>query len=73
MCLLDIICFVAKMRYKQGGGGGVIRKGLIFDHFVLQYLSFVRRIRRTNTQKIFLFPEGRYVKTSISSKSNGVT
>ena len=59
MCLLDIICYAAKMRYKQGGG--VIKLGLIFDHIVLQYLSFVRRIRRTNTQKMVLFPEGRYV------------
>ena len=50
---------ILNMRYKKAGG--IIRQGHNFNHTMLQQLSFVRRIRRTNTQKMHLFPEGRYV------------
>ena len=51
MCLLDIIFYVANLKNAVLESRGIIRQGPNFDHIMLQKLSFVRRIRRTNTKK----------------------
>ena len=55
MCLLDIIFYVANLKNAVLESRGIIRQGPNFDHIMLQKLSFVRRIRRTNTKKWFYF------------------
>ena len=61
---------ILKMQHKEAEG--IVRHSSSFDNIMLQCISIVRRIRRTNTQKTLVFPKVWHIICTIHTLCNNV-